>query len=140
LIRSGKVSELADPLGKVAGYVNEQISGADYVRALQIREILQRQMTELFDSVDVLVSASQPVAATPLKTNLETDLAFPDPLGGIGNLCGLPALSIPCGLTDKGLPVGLQFVAKAGNDEAVIRVGRTIQQHTTWHRKHPRVA
>lgn len=140
LIRSGKVSELADPLGKVAGYVNEQISGADYVRALQIREILQRHMTELFDSVDVLVSASQPVAATPLKTNLETDLAFSDPLGGIGNLCGLPALSIPCGLTDKGLPVGLQFVAKAGNDEAVIRVGRTIQQHTTWHRKHPKVA
>lgn len=139
LIRSGKVSELADPLGKIAGYVNEQVSGADYVRALQVRELLQKKMTELFDSVDVLVAASQPVAATPLRTNLEMDLSFADPLGGIGNLCGLPALSIPCGLTDKGLPVGLQFVAKAGNDAAVIRVARTMQQHTTWHRRHPRI-
>jgi Asp-tRNA(Asn)/Glu-tRNA(Gln) amidotransferase A subunit family amidase len=139
LIRSGKISELADPLGRIAGYVNEQISGADYVRALQVREILQRKMTELFDSVDVLVAASQPVAATPLETNLETDLAFPDPLGGIGNLCGLPALSVPCGFTEKGLPVGLQFVAKAGNDAAVIRVAQTFQQKTVWNRKHPKL-
>src|SRR2546422_4906613 len=49
LIRSGKVAELTDPLGQLAGYVNEQIGGADYVRALQVREILQRKMMELFD-------------------------------------------------------------------------------------------
>ncbi|HUI76178.1 MAG TPA: amidase [Candidatus Acidoferrum sp.] len=139
LIRSGRVGDLNDPLGRIAGYVNEQISGADYVRALQVREILQRKMTELFDSVDVLVAASQPVAATLLETNLETDLAFPDPLGGIGNLCGLPALSVPSGFTEKGLPVGLQFVAKAGNDAAVIRAAQAFQQKTVWHRKHPKL-
>ena len=139
LIRSGRIGELNDPLGRIAGYVNEQISGADYVRALQVREILQRKMTELFDSVDVLVAASQPVAATLLETNLETDLAFPDPLGGIGNLCGLPALSVPSGFTEKGLPVGLQFVAKAGNDAAVIRAAQAFQQKTVWHRKHPKL-
>jgi len=139
LIRSGRIGDLNDPLGRIAGYVNEQISGADYVRALQVREILQRKMTELFDSVDVLVAASQPVAATLLETNLETDLAFPDPLGGIGNLCGLPALSVPSGFTEKGLPVGLQFVAKAGNDAAVIRAAQAFQQKTVWHRKHPKL-
>ena len=139
LIRSGKVSELTDPLGQLAGYVNEQISGADYVRALQVREILQRKMTELFDSFDVLVAATQPVAATPLEANLETDVVFPDPLGAIGNLCGLPALSVPCGFTDKGLPVGMQFMAKAGNDNAVIQAARTFQQHTDWHKRRPKV-
>ena len=139
LIRSGKVSQLADPLGQINGYVNEQLSGADYVRALQVREILQQKMTDLFDSVDVLVAPTQPVAATPLETNLETDLAFPDPLGGIGNLCGLPALSVPCGFTDHNLPVGLQFVARAGNDAAVIRAARVYQQHTDWHLKHPKI-
>jgi len=140
LIRSGKVSELADPLGQLAGYVNEQYSGADYLQALRVREILQKKMNDLFDSFDVLVAAAQPIAATPLEMNLETDLSFPDPLGGIGNLCGLPALSVPCGFTEKNLPVGLQFVARAGDDFAVIQAARSYQQHTDWHRKHPKVA
>jgi len=139
LIRSGSVSELADPLGQIAGYVNEQFSAADYLQALKVREILQEKMDALFESFDVLVTASQPVAATPLELNLETGLVFPDPLGGIGNLCGLPALSVPCGFTEKNLPVGLQFVAKAGDDIAVIQAGRTFQLHTDWHKRHPKI-
>jgi aspartyl-tRNA(Asn)/glutamyl-tRNA(Gln) amidotransferase subunit A len=139
LIRTGKVSELTDPLGQIAGYVNEQVSGADYVRALQVRELLQWKMTELFDSVDVIVTASQPITASPLQTNLETDLSFPDPLGAIGNLCGLPALSVPCGYTKKNLPVGIQFLARAGNDAAVLHAAQVFQQHTSWHRRHPKL-
>jgi hypothetical protein len=50
LIRSGRVSELADPLGQIAGYVNEQFSGADYLQAQRLREILQKKMEALFDS------------------------------------------------------------------------------------------
>ena len=140
LIRSGQVSELADPLGQINGYVNEQYSGADYVQAQRVREVLQRKMADLFDSFDVLATAALPVAATPLDFNLETGLAFPDPLGGIGNLCGLPALAVPCGFTEKHLPVGLQFVARAGDDFAVILAARTFQMHTDWHHKHPRLA
>ena len=139
LIRSGRVSELTDPLGQIAGYVNEQYSAADYLQALKVREILQTKMESLFDSFDVLVTAAQPVAAPPLKLNLETDLVFPDPLGGIGNLCGLPALSVPCGFTDKNLPAGLQFVARAGDDFAVIQAARSFQQHTDWHKRHPKI-
>jgi aspartyl-tRNA(Asn)/glutamyl-tRNA(Gln) amidotransferase subunit A len=140
LIRSGQVSELADPLGQIAGYVNEQFSGADYLQALRVREILQKKMADLFDSFDVLATAAMPVAATPLDLNLETGLFFPDPLGGIGNLCGLPALSVPCGFTEKHLPVGLQFVARAGDDFAVIQAARSYQSHTDWHRRHPKLA
>jgi aspartyl-tRNA(Asn)/glutamyl-tRNA(Gln) amidotransferase subunit A len=140
LIRSGKVAQLADPLGQINGYVGEQIEAADYVRAQQLRGILQQKTEMLFDGFDVLVAASQPLGANALDANLETDLVFPDPLGGVGNLCGLPALSVPCGFTDHNLPVGLQFVAKAGNDVAVIRAARTFQQHTDWHRKHPKTS
>jgi aspartyl-tRNA(Asn)/glutamyl-tRNA(Gln) amidotransferase subunit A len=139
LIRSGRVSELSDPLGQIAGYVNEQYSGADYIQALKVRELLQKKMDALFETYDVLVTASQPVAATPLELNLETGLVFPDPLGGIGNLCGLPALSVPCGFTEKNLPAGLQFVARGGDDIAVIQAARTFQQHTDWHRRHPKI-
>jgi aspartyl-tRNA(Asn)/glutamyl-tRNA(Gln) amidotransferase subunit A len=139
LIRSGRVSELADPLGQIAGYVNEQISGADYLQAQRIRDILQKKMEALFDSFDLLVTATQPVAAPPLDTNLEIGLDYNDPLGGIGNLCGLPALSVPCGFTEKNLPVGLQFMARAGDDIAVIQAARVYQQHTDWHRRHPKI-
>jgi aspartyl-tRNA(Asn)/glutamyl-tRNA(Gln) amidotransferase subunit A len=140
LIRSGKLAQLSDPLGQINGYVNEQIDAADYVRALQVRGILQQKMEALFDGVDVLVAASQPLAANAIDANLETDLAFPDPLGAVGNLCGLPALSVPCGFTDQNLPLGLQFVARAGNDLAVVRAARTFQQRTDWHRRHPKLA
>jgi aspartyl-tRNA(Asn)/glutamyl-tRNA(Gln) amidotransferase subunit A len=140
LIRSGRVSNLTDPLGQIAGYVSEQYSAADYLRALSIREILQKKMEAIFESFDVLVAAAQPVPASPLETNLETELAFPDALGAIGNLCGLPALSVPCGFTENNLPVGLQFVGRAGDDFSVIQAGRTFQLHTEWHRKHPKIA
>ena len=139
LIRSGRVKELSDPKGQIAGYVNLTISGADYNTALRLRELLQGKMTELFDSYDVLATASLPVPATPLNLDLDKGLSFPDPLGGIGNLCGLPALSVPCGFTEKKLPVGLQFVARAGDDVAVLEAGKTFQQYTDWHRKHPTV-
>ena len=140
LIRSGKVSELSDPLGRIGGYVQQTILGSDYNTALRIREILQRKMTELFDSYDVLATASQPIAATPLSMDLlSPELTFPDPVGGIGNLCGLPALSVPCGFTDKKLPIGLQFVGRAGDDLAVLQAGRIFQQATDWHRRHPTV-
>jgi aspartyl-tRNA(Asn)/glutamyl-tRNA(Gln) amidotransferase subunit A len=139
LIRSGRVSELTDPLGQIAGYVNEQYSAADYLQALKVRELLQKKMDALFETFDVLATASQPVAATPLELNLETGLVFPDPLGGIGNICGLPAISVACGFTEKNLPVGLQFVGRAGDDVAVIQAARTFQQHTDWHKRHPKI-
>ncbi len=139
LIRSGRLSELNDPLGKIAGYINEQIPAADYLQAQKIRQILQKQIDALFDSYDVLVAASQPVPATTLEANLETAFPSGDPLGAIGNLCGLPALSVPCGFTDKNLPVGIQFVARAGDDLAVIQAAHSYQQHTDWHKRHPKL-
>lgn len=140
LIQSGRVSELSDPLGQIAGYLNQQYSAADYLRAQSIREVLQIKMEAVFESCDVLVAASQPIPAPPLETNLETDFSFPDPLGAIGNLCGLPALSVPCGFTEHNLPVGLQFVGRAGDDFSVIQAARTFQLHTEWHHKHPKLA
>ena len=139
LIHSGKVSELSDGQGQLGGYVGEQISGADYTLALKVREILQRKIDELFESFDVLVAASEPTAASPLDADLDSLPDYPDPLGAIGNLCGLPALSVPCGFTDKHLPVGLQFVGRAGDDLSVIQAAREFQRHTEWHLKHPKL-
>ncbi len=137
LIESGRVADLSDPLGQIAGYVNEQISGADYVRAQQIRGVLQHKIDSLFDQFDVIAAASLPVTASTLDTNLETGLSFADPLGGIGNFCGLPAISVPCGLSAKKLPIGIQFVGRVRDDRAVVAAAELFQQHTNWHKQRP---
>ena len=137
LLTSGKIAELDDPLGKIAGYVNEQISAADYLRAQRIRGIAQQKVDAFFDEFDVLAAASLPITATTLETNLETDLSFPDPLGGIGNLCGLPAISVPCGFSADKLPIGVQFVARTRNDHLVVAAARLFQEHTDWHTRRP---
>jgi Asp-tRNA(Asn)/Glu-tRNA(Gln) amidotransferase A subunit family amidase len=139
-IRDGKVRELVDPLGKIGGYVNLTVSGADYNSALRIREILQEKMSDLFENYDVLAAASLPVPATPLTMDISKGLDFADPLGAIGNLCGLPALSVPCGFTNKNLPVGLQFVGRAGDDAGVLQAGRSYQQVSDWHHHHPKLS
>jgi aspartyl-tRNA(Asn)/glutamyl-tRNA(Gln) amidotransferase subunit A len=53
------------------------------------------------------------------------------------NLAGLPGISIPCGLTKKGLPVGLQILAKPFDEEMLFRVAHTYEQSTEWHKMKP---
>jgi aspartyl-tRNA(Asn)/glutamyl-tRNA(Gln) amidotransferase subunit A len=137
LIESGGVAQLSDPLSRVGGYVAQTVHSQDFLRAQRIRRVLQQKMDAIFQQCDVLVAPSLPVPATTLDTNLETDLSFADPIGGIGNLCGLPAISVPCGFTRSGLPIGIQFLAQALNDSAVVAAAATFQAHTNWHQRHP---
>ena len=139
LITSGRVAELDDPGSRIGGYANLTVSGTDYARAQRLRTILQTKIDAMFETVDVLAAASLPIAATPMETNLETDLAFADPLGGIGNACGLPAISVPSGFTSKNLPAGIQFVGRALDDNAVVAAARMFQSKTAWHRRRPQL-
>jgi aspartyl-tRNA(Asn)/glutamyl-tRNA(Gln) amidotransferase subunit A len=137
LIQSGRVAELTDPLGKIGGYMNEEISASDFILAQRIRAILQVKMDEIFKHVDVLATASLPVTASKLDANLDEALTFADPIGGIGNICGLPAISVPCGFGQHGLPVGIQFIGRALDDAKVVQAARIFQRQTDWHHKHP---
>jgi aspartyl-tRNA(Asn)/glutamyl-tRNA(Gln) amidotransferase subunit A len=140
LIRSGRVAELNDPLGKIGGYMNEEISASDFILAQRVRAILQVKMDEIFNQVDVLATASLPVTASKIDANLDDELTFADPIGGIGNICGLPAISVPCGFGQHGLPVGIQFIARPLDDAKVVQAARIFQRQTDWHRKHPKLS
>jgi aspartyl-tRNA(Asn)/glutamyl-tRNA(Gln) amidotransferase subunit A len=137
LIDSGRIAQLADPLGQVNGYAYLSVGAFDYHRAQRIRRILQQKIDALYDRYDVLVAASQPSVASPLDANLETTLTYSDPIGVIGNLCGLPAVSVPCGFTNAGLPIGFEFLGRVLGDTEVLAGATLYQQHTDWHKRRP---
>lgn len=140
LIHSGRVAELNDPLGKIGGYMNEEISASDFILAQRIRAILQKKMEEVFAKVDVLATPSLPVTAPRADANLDAELSFADPIGGIGNICGLPAISVPCGFAQNHLPIGIQFIGRGLDDAKVIQAARIYQRQTDWHKKRPKLS
>ena len=141
LISSGRHLDLVDPLSKTGLLAGTTISAADYVNALRRRTLAIRAMAELFTVVDVIAGPSFPSSASPIEANLETWYAFPtDPLGAPGNLCGLPAASVPCGFDTAGLPLGLTFMAAAGNESLCLAAAKAYQKETDWHRRRPPVS
>jgi aspartyl-tRNA(Asn)/glutamyl-tRNA(Gln) amidotransferase subunit A len=137
LITSGKVRELVEPAAKWAGDAARTISALDYVRAMQARRLIQESLAEVLGTFDVLVSPTVPILAAKLTDKLETSFAYSDPLGSGGNLAGLPALSLPCGFSKSGLPIGFQVVGRPLEDLRVLALGRLYQQSTDWHRRRP---
>jgi aspartyl-tRNA(Asn)/glutamyl-tRNA(Gln) amidotransferase subunit A len=140
LIRTGRCSELVDPVGQINGYASSEFFVTDYLQVQRVRTFLQQQIDRLFDNFDVLATAGESSAASPLSAPPEEDSAGPiarrEP-DGISSLCGLPALSVPCGFNKDKLPFGVQFIARALDDHAVIAAAHAYQSHTDWHRQHP---
>jgi aspartyl-tRNA(Asn)/glutamyl-tRNA(Gln) amidotransferase subunit A len=140
LITSGRVRELVEPAAKWAGDAAKSVSGVDYVRAMQARRLIQQAFDELFNRYDLLVSPTMPILAVKLTDKLETSFAYTDSLGSGGNLAGLPALSMPCGFSKSGLPIGIQVVGRPWDEGRILALGRLYQENTDWHRRRPRLA
>lgn len=141
LLTSGDALKLTDPIAQVGGYAAQQVSAPDYLRALRVRAILQAKMRDVFRQVDILATPTLPTPATPLSMALDDpSLDFGDPLGGIGNLCGLPAISVPCGFTKDDLPIGLQLVGNVFNEHGLVSAANAFQANTDWHKRHPKLA
>ncbi|MDB4970311.1 MAG: Amidase [Myxococcales bacterium] len=137
LIRSGQVGELVDPAAKLGGYLYETIPAADFETAQRVRLVAQKKMDVLFQRFDVLAGPSVGEPAWALDQNLDTVADLPDPLGALGNLCGLPAISVPCGFTADKLPIGIQFVGRALDDAACVTTAMHLQAATDWHKRRP---
>jgi len=151
LIKSGKCAELDDPLGRINGYPSMEFSANDYLQVQRVRRFLQANVDKLFHNFDVLTTAAQDGAAsllhqpeqnTPAPPRVRREprpAPTPEP-DGVSSLCGLPAISVPCGFNDKKLPFGIVFMARALHDEQVIAAAHLFQQHSDWHRQRPSVS
>ena len=97
----------------------------------------------VFADVDVLVTPTTPIAApaiAELKQN--PDLLRPRELLLLRNtrpinVWGLPAISVPCGFTEAGLPIGLQIIGPHWGEPAILQVAHAYEQATAWHKRQP---
>ena len=118
-----------------------------YQRSLQLRNLLRNQVLEACERCDVLLTPYQ-AAPPPLIEDTKKPLTSKaQALDEIRNfsfstaapIAGIPAISIPCGFSQDGLPIGLQIMAKRFDEEAVLRAAHAYEQNTSWHAMRPPV-
>jgi aspartyl-tRNA(Asn)/glutamyl-tRNA(Gln) amidotransferase subunit A len=105
----------------------------DYLDAQRLRSVIAAELDAALRDVDVLIYPTQPivappigvyeVAATPEDDVLDAEIGFTGP----ANLSGHPAISVPCGLTSDGLPVGMQFIGRTFDESTLLRVATAFE-------------
>ncbi len=118
-------------------YAGALFSGADYTQALRVRRQVKREVDRLLTEVDVLI---WPTLDEPPPTFGEYDVLAtvkrPSPRAPI-NFMGIPAISIPCGFTEDGLPIGMQIAGRSFDEPTLLRAAHTYEQAMGWHKKRP---
>ena len=115
-----------------------------YLKAQRARAELNRQSYGLLEEVDILAGPTVPVVAPKIgekevqvgKTRMPTAAALLQ-YTRAHNLNGLPAISVPCGFNNIGLPIGLQLAGRPFGETTVLRVAHAYEQATSWHKDHP---
>ncbi len=119
----------------------EKTTAAEYIRSRRELEGARRNIARVFADVDVLVTPTMPMPApsiAALKTNPEE--LRPAELKLLRNtrpfnVWGLPAISVPCGFTQGGLPIGLQVAGPHWREDLVLRLAHAYEQVTAWHKR-----
>jgi aspartyl-tRNA(Asn)/glutamyl-tRNA(Gln) amidotransferase subunit A len=120
------------------------ISAADYLRAQQARSLFDREARQLLNEVDLLAGPTEPVTAPKLLAG--TVIAGEHEVGTVGaltqytrpfNITGFPAISVPCGFSSSGLPIGLQLAGRPFDELTVLRAAYAYERATDWHKRRP---
>jgi Asp-tRNA(Asn)/Glu-tRNA(Gln) amidotransferase A subunit family amidase len=119
----------------------EAVTAVDYIQRRRELEEARRSIGKIFAAVDVLVTPTMPMPA-PAIADLRADPAAlrPAELKLLRNtrpfnVWGLPAISLPCGFTQGGLPIGLQIAGPHWREDRVLRLAHAYEQATTWHKR-----
>jgi aspartyl-tRNA(Asn)/glutamyl-tRNA(Gln) amidotransferase subunit A len=135
--RDGSVRRLVDAYAPYQEEIARPIAGADYVKAMRMRRVMQERMAAFFERYDVLVAPNFLSVAPRIDKSFFETLPYPDPVGAFGNGCGLPALALPCGFGRERMPAGFQLMASAFDEDLLLDLGDRYQSRTGHHREHP---
>jgi aspartyl-tRNA(Asn)/glutamyl-tRNA(Gln) amidotransferase subunit A len=112
---------------------------AYYGKAQAVRTLIREDFRAAFNDVDLIVTPVTPTPAFKLGEKSEDPLQMylSDIYTISVNLAGLPAISVPCGLSKAGLPIGMQLIGRAFEEETLLRAAHAYEQSTPWHFKKP---
>src|SRR5919198_1016614 len=112
---------------------------AYYKKAQQVRTLIRRDFEEAFRQVDVLVAPIMPTPAFKIGEKVDDPLQMylSDVFTIQVNLAGIPGISLPCGFSSAGLPIGLQIIGKPFDEETILQVAYAFEQQTDYHRRKP---
>ena len=132
----------ADVRGRL--YQGALIPATDYIKAQRARTVYNERMAEAFQRFDALIAPTCPVGAPKLGERTmrvgdvaEPTLALLSRLTRPFNVSGVPTVSLPCGFTSYGVPIGLQIAGRPFEDAAVLRIAHAYEQATEWHKRRP---
>jgi aspartyl-tRNA(Asn)/glutamyl-tRNA(Gln) amidotransferase subunit A len=122
-------------------------SASDYIRALRARQAFTVEMEALFERVDVLLTPTLPIVAPRVNEIDRPLLVAGQPVDGAMlrftfpfDVSGQPALTVPCGFSASGLPIGLQIAGRRFDEATVLRLGHAFQRDTDWHLRRAPIA
>lgn len=137
----GRAAEYGVALARLIDQ-GRQLKATEYERIVRDAQRLTREMDGVFSEVDIILAPVQPYAAPTYEqlANLASDpeanrrlIQFTSPF----NASGHPALSVPIGFTERGLPIGGQLIGRKYQDDLLCMVGMVLQSHSDWHRRLP---
>ena len=114
------------------------LSADDHLTAERIKQLVTQSFKAALSRVDIIVTPmtafpAHPIGSTPPQSHVRS---FARPV----SLTGLPALSMPCGFASSELPIGMQMISRANDENLLFRVGHAYEQATEWHRRKPAMA
>lgn len=138
-----KTPELYQPETLRRIKTGENVERADYLRRRSELAAVRQSIRQVFETMDVFVTPTTPIPA-PSIAELKENPALLRPRELLLlrntrplNVWGLPAISVPCGFTKAGLPIGLQIAGAPGRDDLVLQVAYLYEQATPWHERRP---
>jgi aspartyl-tRNA(Asn)/glutamyl-tRNA(Gln) amidotransferase subunit A len=139
-VASGKIAELTAPEDRIGGYARRFLPAKDYLNAFRIRRAIIAVWDDILARYDAVLAPATGVVASPIDARFSD--YFPRDgrasLTAIGNIIGAPAISVPNGFGERGLPTGIQFMGRAGAENAILAVTRAYQARTDWHTRQPK--
>ncbi|WP_297965834.1 Asp-tRNA(Asn)/Glu-tRNA(Gln) amidotransferase subunit GatA [uncultured Anaerovibrio sp.] len=119
-----------------AGYYD-----AYYLKALKVRRLIKEDFDKAFEQVDVIVCPTAPTPAYKIgeKISNPLEMYLQDACTVPLNLAGLPGISVPCGYSSSNMPIGLQIIGKALDEETILRVAYTYEQSQSFHNDRPQL-
>ncbi len=111
---------------------------AYYLRAQKVRTLIREDFLRAYQEVDALLTPTSPIPAFKIGEKSDPLAMYLCDIYTIGvNLAGLPAMSVPCGFTSGGLPIGMQLIGQPFNESGLLAIAQAYERAHDWHTRHP---